>query len=67
LTDNEEDPDGEAIKIGKLMAARLREVKTLRNFEGLASTFEKVKGEGEFNRAMSRLYDQADRERVWVD
>ena len=54
-----------ARELGQLVANRILRA-PLRNHLALATGFQDVQDQDDFNDCMTRLYNDADRERVWI-
>ncbi|KKM21442.1 hypothetical protein LCGC14_1635420 [marine sediment metagenome] len=64
LSDEDASP-AHAAELGRIVAQRLRK-SPLMNRGMLALRFERVQDQDDFNKLMDHLYDDADRERVWI-
>ena len=65
LLSREDVPPTRAAELGRTVAQRLRR-SPLANRGMLALRFERVQDQDAFNNLMDHLYDDADRERVWI-
>ena len=65
LLSHEDAPPEQAAELGRVVAQRLRK-SPLMNRAMLALRFETVQDQDDFNNMMNHLYDDADRERVWI-
>ena len=62
-----DDPDEEGVRVAKILAERLLKEQPVRGYLALARKFDRVHGEGGFNRVLDELYDAADTEHVWIE
>ena len=65
LLSHEDVTPAAAGELGQLVANRILRA-PLRNHLALATGFQAVQDQDDFNECMTNLYDEADHERVWI-